>query len=121
VAVSRYEDLIVWSKARTLSSELWRLSQRTSHFRDRDLWRQMTIAGVSTMANIAEGFLRRDRKDFARFLRIAGASNGEVRALLYAALDRGHLATEDATKLIDATNEIGRMLRSLEQYARSKN
>ncbi len=73
------------------------------------------------MANIAEGFLRRDRKDFARFLRIASASNGEVRALLYAAYDRGRILHRDASRLIETTNEIGRMLRSLEQYLRTKN
>ena len=48
------------------------------------------------MNNIAEGFERKTRKDFARFLNQAKGSCGEVRSMLYAAEDLNYLAVQKA-------------------------
>jgi four helix bundle protein len=119
VGVSRFEDLRVWQKARTLSREVFHLRRSRIRRVDEDLFDQLCSASASTMANIAEGFLRRGRKEFAQFLRIAGGSNGEARSLLYAARDRGYLSDSESSRLIELTNEIGKMLRALENYLRS--
>lgn len=65
------------------------------------------------MANIAEGYLRRTRREFIPFVRIAAGSNGEVRACLYAASDRGYVDAEKFPLLLDRSNQIGRMLEGL--------
>ena len=41
------------------------------------LCHQLDAAALSIVANIAEGFIRRGRKEFSQFIRIASASNGE--------------------------------------------
>ena len=46
------------------------------------------------MNNIAEGFERGSNKDFAKFLFIARASTGEVRSMLYLALDQKYITME---------------------------
>ena len=56
---------------------------------------QIRRATVSVMNNIAEGHERGSNKDFVKFLYIARASAGEVRTMLYVALDQEYLTVED--------------------------
>jgi four helix bundle protein len=46
------------------------------------------------MNNIAEGFERGTNKDFAKYIFIARGSAGEVRSMLYVALDQDYLTGE---------------------------
>ncbi len=57
--------------------------------------------------------MRRGRRDFARFVRIAAASNGEARALLHVANGRRYLQQADYERLVEKTQAIGRMLSAL--------
>jgi four helix bundle protein len=81
--------------------------------RDFALAQQLNAASLSVMANIAEGRLRGTRRQFLYFLRIAAGSNGETRACLYAALDRQYISEVECGPLIEATNEVGRLLQGL--------
>ena len=48
------------------------------------------------MNNIAEGFYRKTKKDFAHFLDLAKASSGEAKSMLYAAEDLAYLSPQRA-------------------------
>ena len=120
MVVYRYEDLDVWKAARSFCSEVYSLHRNTSVGRDYALWNQLNSAAISVVANIAEGFVRHHDKEFAYFVHVAAGSNAEARALLYLAIDRGHLNTSASESLIQATNSIGRMLRALEASLRTK-
>jgi four helix bundle protein len=118
VGVARFEDLTVWQKAKALSG--FRLKETSATLaRDYALWQQLNSASLSIVANIAEGFVRQSRKEFAQFVRIAAGSNGELRALLYVALERAHVEKADGDALIDLSNEIGRMLHALDAALRT--
>lgn len=60
---------------------------------------QFQRAAVSVMNNIAEGFERGSKADFARFLDIAKGSCGEVRNMLYIAFDLDYIDEENFQKL----------------------
>jgi four helix bundle protein len=49
--------------------------------------------------NIAEGFERGTRADFARFLDIAKGSCGEVRSMTYIAEDLGYMNASQASDI----------------------
>jgi four helix bundle protein len=108
-----FEDLIVWQRARTLSAGIVPLLRTAALNRDFALAQQLNAAALSVMANIAEGHLRGNQRQFTYFLRIAAGSNAETRACLYAALDRKYLPPDTCASLIEATNEIGRLLQGL--------
>jgi four helix bundle protein len=115
MGAARYEELRVWQAAREFSRNVATLFERGTFRRDFHLCNQLNDASGSTMANIAEGFLRHRDREFAYFLRVAAGSNGEARSHLYVAHDRGYLTDTDLQRLIEKTNQIGRMLRALER------
>jgi four helix bundle protein len=108
-----FEDLIVWQRARVLCREILPVTKVAADRRDYAMAQNLNRAALSIMANIAEGHLRRSPRDFAHFIRIAAGSNGETRACLYAAFDRGYLNEESLKALVSLTNELGRMLEGL--------
>ena len=92
--VDRFEDLDAWKVARELSNLIYAFGRETGFAKDYGFKDQVQRAAVSVMNNIAEGFERGSNKDFAKFLFIARASTGEVRSMLYLALDQKYI-TDD--------------------------
>jgi four helix bundle protein len=89
VAVTRFEDLIVWQKARQLAKEVHAACATGRVAHDYALTDQMRRASVSIVSNIAEGFKRRNATYFGQFLSYARGSCAELRAQLYLASDVG--------------------------------
>jgi four helix bundle protein len=91
-----FEELLIWQDARRLVNCVYDYFNESRDFRFRD---QICSAAVSVMNNIAEGFERNTKRDFAHFLILAKASAGEVRSMLYLAEDRHYLTGETAESL----------------------
>ncbi|HHO55896.1 MAG TPA: four helix bundle protein, partial [Trueperaceae bacterium] len=53
--IKRFEDLIVWQKARVLTKDIYLVSRSGSFAKDFGLAGQIQRASVSVMSNIAEG------------------------------------------------------------------
>jgi four helix bundle protein len=111
--IERFEDLIAWQKARVLRREIRAVTSLPSFRRELDLRSQIRRAALSIMSNIAEGFERGSRADFARFLVMSKASCGEVRSLLYAALDDELIDQVAFESLYGQTHEVGRVVGGL--------
>ena len=86
--IRRFEDLVVWQKARELANAVYALCETDPLSRDFGLRDQLRRAAVSVMSNIAEGFERETTPDFLHFLYIAKGSAGEIRSQLYLTRDR---------------------------------
>jgi four helix bundle protein len=112
-AVERFEDLIAWQKARLLTKAIFKATGGGKFARNFRLTGQIEGAAVSVMSNIAEGFERDGLPEFHRFLTIAKASCGEVRSLLYAALDAEFIDGDTFNRLKDQAEEVGRVVGGL--------
>ena len=114
--VKRFEDLEAWRRVRTLTRGVYDAAKLPNFCRDFGLKDQICRASVSIMSNIAEGFERESDPEFARFLKIAKGSAGEVRSQLYIALDLGYVDPQRFNHLVALTNEISRMIVGLLKY-----
>ena len=110
MGITKFENLIVWEKSQVFALKIYSFfSQIKDHaFKD-----QITRASVSISNNIAEGFERESSKEFARFLKIAQSSVGEVRSMLHLSSKLDYLKNEEANELISQSIEISKMLFSL--------
>ncbi len=90
----RFEDLDAWKVARELANLIYVFGRESGVSKDYGFKDQIQRAAVSVMNNIAEGFERGSNKDFAKFMFIARGSTGEVRSLLYLAIDQKYITEE---------------------------
>jgi len=65
------------------------------------------------MSNIAEGFERGGRAEFAQFLSTAKGSCAEVRSLLYVALDEEYIDRPTFSRLSAQAEEVARIIGGL--------
>jgi four helix bundle protein len=110
--VDRFEDLIAWQKARTLTRDVYRVTKQGEFARDYGLARQVQRASVSIMSNV-EGFERGGRAEFHQFLSTAKASCAETRSLLYVALDAEYFDELTFNRLIGNADEVARIIGDL--------
>jgi four helix bundle protein len=113
---SSYRDLKVWQRSIDLAENIYRLTSAFPASEMYGLTSQMRRAAVSIASNIAEGWGRHSRKDYSRYVEIAGGSNDELRTQLVIA---ERLSFGDARLLEDANtlaDEIGRMLGGLHKF-----
>ena len=108
-----FESLRVWHLARQLTVQVYSVSGRDPFARDFGLRDQICRASISVMSNIAEGYERANRKEFAHFLRIARGSAAEVRAQLYAAEDLEYVDAETARQLRSEVLALSKQLAAL--------
>ena len=113
-----FEEIQGWQKSRELVREIYKTCQGGRLKTDFGLRDQICRAAVSSMSNIAEGFARKNDKEFARFLDIAKGSAAEVQSLLYVALDVGYVARNEFDRLHKLAGEAASLISGLTSYLR---
>jgi len=89
--IEKFEEMKVWQESRVLCKSIYFLTNKDNFRKDFGLKDQIQRASVSILANIAEGFERDSNKEFVKFLIYSKGSAGEVRTLLYIALDLNYI------------------------------
>jgi four helix bundle protein len=112
-AVSRFEDLAVWQRARRFTASVYAASLTGNFAKDFGLRDQIRRASISIMANVAEGFDRTRPRQFQQFLAIAKASCAEAQSHLYVAWDAGYLSAKDFETLLEEARRLGRAIGAL--------
>jgi four helix bundle protein len=117
--VTRFEDLIVWQKARSIAVSVYSITDNGQFASDYILKNQMRRASISISSNIAEGFERNGNKEFVQFLSIAKSSAGELRSQLYLALDLQFIKEREFNALLNDVVEISKMISGLLEYLKN--
>ena len=118
--ITRFEDLECWQQARTLVKEVYGVTKGREFKKDFRLSGQIQAAATSSMANIAEGFIRRSDKEFVQFLFIAMSSAAEVQSHLYVALDQGYIDQKYFDDIYEQANKTAKIISGLIKYLRTK-
>jgi four helix bundle protein len=111
-----FEDLVVWQEARSLTRKIYTLNKKIEKKKDWRLGSQITSASVSIMNNIAEGFESATDKRFANYLDIAKGSCGELRSMLYVALDNGYINDTEFNELYEGCIQLSKRLYKFKTY-----
>ena len=107
--IRTYEDLLIWQKARTLVTEVYKLSKSLPVDEQYSLTSQIRRCAVSIPSNIAKGSGRDSKQGFIRFLRISMGSLFELQTQIRIALDLKYITQEVYNFSFNLTKELERM------------
>jgi four helix bundle protein len=96
-----------------LAAECYRLAKlmpKTEEFR---ITSQLLRAAASVPANVAEGWMRSTRKDYAHFISIARGSVAEVETFLLLAVRTNLLSAPETQSAMAIADKLGRQLNVL--------
>lgn len=105
-----------WKRPNISVDPSWRVLCTTIVHGIRDLSGNWGVAARSGPRNIAEGFARWHHRDFARFTRIAKASEIELLNHFIEAADSGHISKEERTTLEHAARKAIKAANGLIRY-----
>lgn len=114
-----YRKLRVWHQSMGLVVAIYRLSDCLPKTETYGLSSQMRRASASIAINIAEGWGRNSRLDFARFIDIAVGSLCELETTLELALMLDLVSRDEIGGLNVQCASVGRMLHKLRTKLRS--
>lgn len=105
--INKFEEMISWQKSQDLTLCVYKAFRDSKDFGFRD---QIQRASVSICNNIAEGFERSGNKEFKHFLFISKGSCGEVRSMLYLALQLKYIDEKTYNELNNLSIDISKLL-----------
>jgi four helix bundle protein len=111
--INDFKDLIIWQKGMDIAERCYLL---TKHFPKDELYamvQQIRRSAASIPANIAEGYGRRYRGEYVRFLNIAQGSVNELETHLILSQRVRLCSEEDIEMIIKLLTEERRMIVSL--------
>jgi four helix bundle protein len=110
-----YKDLIVWQRAVTMVTEVYRATQSFPREETYGLTSQLRRSAVSVASNIAEGQGRISKGEFRQFLGMARGSLIEMETQIVIAGNLGYMKNETADHLTTCSAEVSRLLHGLMQ------
>ena len=117
----RYSDLVAWQRAMDLVELIYQVSGEFPKSEVYGLTSQLRRAAVSVPSNIAEGYGRSGRREFAHALSIALGSLAEVETQILIAERLGYLAADSRATLMESSTQTGRvivgLMNSMERHA----
>ncbi len=87
--IKRFEDIEAWENAKNLCIKIFNIFNKDLEKKEKILPEQIKRASISTMANIAEGFFRKNNKEFVQFLFISKSFAAEVQSHLHIVFEIG--------------------------------
>lgn len=111
--VKSFRDLIVWQKSYQLCLLVYKATRDFPKNEEFGLTSQLRRSAVSVPSNIAEGYNRKNRKEYIQFLYIAHGSLGELQTQILIVYDIGYCPEPKFREMYDLSDEVGKMLRGL--------
>ncbi len=119
IVMSTFRDLKIWEKAMDIVTKVYR---DTNDFPKEEIYgltSQIRRACISIPSNIAEGYGRKGKKEYLRFLNIAMSSLFEVQTQLQISKNLKYISEDKFETMYEETRELERMLSSYNRKVES--
>lgn len=108
--IKTHKDLLVWKKSIDLVEQIYKFTKQFPKEELYGITNQMRRCAVSIPANIAEGSGRKNKAEFIQFLHIALGSASELETHLIISQRLGFLSSNSYDEIMNALNEIIKMI-----------
>ncbi len=111
--IRSFRDLIAWQKGIVLCKQIYVISAEFPDVEKFGLRSQVRRAAVSIPSNIAEGYGRRRKQDYLRFLDMARGSLCEVETQMILAQELSFVEANRVASCMELIREVDRILYAL--------
>ena len=118
--MNNFRELKVWQKAMNLVTNIYTNTSKFPQNEQFGLTSQIRRSSVSIASNIAEGFGRNTKNEFARFLRISIGSLFELQTQLEISKNLKFITSEKFDNILSESIEIEKMLKALIKSIQNK-
>ena len=108
--IDTYKKMEIYRRSYNLALKLHEITRKYPEEERYDLVSQIRRCSKSIPTNIAEGYGRRSKEEFKRFLKISLGSCNEMQVHLEFSKDLRYITGEEYKELSKGNDEIGRML-----------
>ncbi len=115
-----YKQLKIWQVSKDLVKDIYTITSTFPEEEKFGLTNQIRRAGVSILANIAEGAVRQTDKEFANFLNIALGSLNEVSTMIEISHDLKYIQNKSWEHTEMKIDELKKMIYTIIKNLRSK-
>jgi four helix bundle protein len=115
-----YKKLIIYKKSKELVMETYKMCDALPKQEFFTLAPQIKRAAVSILLNIVEGYNKKSRKEYCRFIDISIGSANELEVLFELTRDLKYLKDNDYDALNNKLFEVKKMLYSFQKSLRSR-
>lgn len=112
-SIRGFKDLIIWQKGMDIAEKSYFLTKNFSREEVYGMMQQIRRCAASISANISEGYGRRSKADYARFLNIAQGSCNELQTHLILSERVGLCKKQQIEEIINLLQEETRMISAL--------
>lgn len=118
--IRSYRDLHVWQRSIELVERIYAVTKTFPRDETYGLTSQLRRAAVSISSNIAEGHAKASSKEYLRHISMSLGSLAETDTQLEIASRLGYLSHDDFIMVANLADEVGKMLRGVQQSMRRK-
>ncbi len=111
--IRTFRDLIIWQKAMLFGTEIYKVTRTFPREEQLGLVSQLRRSSVSIRSNVAEGYGRKARGDYLRFLQVTMGSIFVVQTQLQIASNLDFLGPHVFETMFEKSRELERMLSAL--------
>lgn len=113
MAIKHFEDLIAWQKAYALCLKIYKITQKFPQEEQYGLKAHIRKTALSCPSNIAEGYERRNKKEFNTFIRISLGSLGELKTQLFLSKDLNYITMKEFNELVLDIDKVRKITHGL--------
>lgn len=114
-----FRDLNAWQKSMDLTESVYKMTSRFPVEEKYGIVSQMRRSAVSIPSNIAEGQLRKSKKEFSQFISISLGSCAELSTQLELSRRFGYLAEDNFKEISNRIDEVMKILHGLRNHLTS--
>ena len=111
--IKTYKELEVYKEGYKLTKEVYKMTKRYPEEEKYVITSQIRRAAISVVLNISEGYGRKSKEDFKRFLKISYGSINEVETLIELSKDLEYIEEEKYREIIERYNVLGKRMYTL--------
>ncbi|MEK6715290.1 MAG: four helix bundle protein [Candidatus Omnitrophota bacterium] len=117
--ITKFEEIKSWQEAKILVGLIYKVSKENRFKVDYALVEQIRKAGISVMANIAEGFDCSSNLEFAKFLSYSQRSCSEIQSHLYIALEQKYIEDAQFEEMYQKCSQVKNLIGGFIKYIKN--